>query len=404
VIQQFVESWPLFHNAYLAGWLLAAMLAVVGVLVVARDQIFIGAAVSQASTLGLAVAMRLGDAFAASPWLRSDAFLSTVAVVFSALAALATARGGRGGRASHEALTGWVFLVSASVAILVVAHSPHGLEEIHRLVSSSIIGASRAEVELLAVLAVATGATFAAAHRRLLLLTLDPPMAAAVGVRVGAWSVAIALWLGLVTGLAIRCAGVLYSFGCLVLPALAARSLCREVRPMLLAAPLLGVGAAGIGFVVANARDLPPAQLTVALLCALVLVTSLRRRPRAAVGLLLVAAALGGCARAPSLPPPDVQTIAVEPPVFRGAPDPLVAGEWLDGLLGGRRATAGDVLAVEARALLRRAGYAVEPAGAAGAASLRFEIARWDVELPQPSFVVVTVRAVAAELVAPFRR
>ena len=52
MIQEFVASWPLFHNTYLVGWLIALLLALVGVLVVARDQIFIGAAVSQASTWG----------------------------------------------------------------------------------------------------------------------------------------------------------------------------------------------------------------------------------------------------------------------------------------------------------------------------------------------------------------
>jgi ABC-type Mn2+/Zn2+ transport system permease subunit len=394
MIQGFLDSWPLFHNAYVAGWLLAAGLGVVGVLVVARDQIFIGAAVSQASTLGLAVAMRLGDVFAASPWLRSDAFLSGIAVAFSAGAALLTARGGGVGRLSHEALTGWVFLFSASVAILVVAHSPHGLEEVHRLVSSSIIGASATDVWVLATVALATGVTFALAHRRLLLLTLDPAMAAAVGVRVRVWSVLIALWIGLLTGLAIRCAGVLYGFGCLVLPALVARNVCREVRPMLVVAPLVAVSAAFAGFVVADARDLPPAQMTVAILCALVLLTG-ARRGRRAIACLAAAALLAACARTPApAPPPDVQRIAVGAPVFPNGYDPLVAGEWFLERLGGQEpVTAGQLLAAEARALLGQAGYAIVPAGSTDAAELRFEIARWDPELPRPSFVVVTLSA-----------
>jgi ABC-type Mn2+/Zn2+ transport system permease subunit len=394
MIRGFLDSWPLFHNAYLAGWLLAAALAVVGVLVVARDQIFIGAAVSQASTLGLAVAMRLGDVFAAAPWLRSDAFLSGLAVAFSAGAALLTARGGGVGRPSHEALTGGVFLFSASVAILVVAHSPHGLEEVHRLVSSSIIGASATDVWVLAVVALATGATFAVAHRRLLLLTLDPAMAAAVGVRVGAWSLLIALWLGLLIGLAIRCAGVLYGFGCLVLPPLVARNVCREVRPMLVVAPLVAVAAALVGFVVADARDLPPAQMTVAILCGLALLTSARRGSRVAASLVLVSL-LAACPRPlPVAPPADVRRIAVDAPVFRHGPAPLVAGEWVLERLGGRApTTAGEILAAEARRRLAEAGYEIVPPGAGPTPKLRLEVERWDPELPQPSFVVVTVSA-----------
>ena len=148
MIQEFVASWPLFHNTYLVGWLIGLLLALVGVLVVARDQIFIGAAVSQASTLGIALALGLGSwtATEALEWLHADAFLSAMAVVFSVLAALLTARGEAAAQESHEAVTGWVFLLSASGAILIVSHSPHGLDEIHRLLSSSIIGATQRNV------------------------------------------------------------------------------------------------------------------------------------------------------------------------------------------------------------------------------------------------------------------
>jgi hypothetical protein len=111
VIQEFVASWPLFQNTYLVGWLIALLLALVGVLVVARDQIFIGAAVSQASTLGVALALGLGSWAATETleWLHADAFLGAMAVAFSILAALLTARGGAAAQETHEAITGWVF-------------------------------------------------------------------------------------------------------------------------------------------------------------------------------------------------------------------------------------------------------------------------------------------------------
>jgi ABC-type Mn2+/Zn2+ transport system permease subunit len=271
ILGDFVASWPLFHNTYVAGWLIALLLPLVGVVVVARNQIFIGAAVSQASTLGIALGMALGDWLGAGElaWLRSDAFLSVTAVICSLAAAVVTAGAGEDAAASHEALTGWVFLLSASVAILVVAHSPHGLEEIHRLVASSIIGATRADLWTFGILAALTIAAVVGLHRPLLLFAMDPAMAAAVGMPVRAWAVATSLWLGLVAGLSIRASGILYSFGCLVLPALLARSVCREVRPMFVVAPAAAVATAAAGFVLANHYDFPPGQMTVALLCAL---------------------------------------------------------------------------------------------------------------------------------------
>jgi ABC-type Mn2+/Zn2+ transport system permease subunit len=282
VIAEFLTSWALFHNTYLVGWLIGALLALIGVLVVARDQIFIGAAVSQASTLGIAMALGVEGwaALEPVPWLHSEVFLSTMAVVCSMLAALLTSHRGAIGQESHEALTGWVFLVCASVSVLIVAHSPHGLNEIQRLLSSSIIGATRADVWLFAALGLCTVLGLGVYQQRIVLFTMDPAMAAAVGIKVVWMSVLLSAWLGLAVGLSIRVSGMLYTVGCLVLPALVAQNVCREVRPMFVVAPLVAVCTATVGFVLAHYDDDPPAQMTVALLGLLVAIAWLRRRVR----------------------------------------------------------------------------------------------------------------------------
>jgi ABC-type Mn2+/Zn2+ transport system permease subunit len=282
VIADFLGSWALFHNTYLVGWLISLLLALIGVIVVARDQIFIGAAVSQASTLGVAMALGMAGwaALETVHWLRSDVFLSVMAVACSVIAALLTARSGDSGQESHEAITGWVFLVSASVSVLIVAHSPHGLDEIHRLLSSSIIGATHSDVWIFVSLLVCTALGIGVYHRSILLFIMDPAMAAAVGMRIAWVSILLSAWLGLAVGLSIRVAGMLYTFGCLVLPALVAKNLCRKVKSMFVVAPLVAVGAATLGFVLANHYDDPPAQMTVALLCLCVAAAWVVRRLR----------------------------------------------------------------------------------------------------------------------------
>ena len=288
----FFASWTLFRYSYLEGWLVGLVLSLVGVIVVARDQIFIGAAVSQASTLGIALALcassvfplhdRTGTESHGSSWLCCDSFQAAMAVAFSMLAAVITSRAGRARRESHEAITGWVFLVSASLSVLVVAHSPHGLEEIYRVHSSSIIGATATDVGVFAVLLAATIFLLAATRRRLLLFVMDPPMASAVGMKVGRWALFESLWLGLAVGLSIRATGMLYTFGSLVLPALVAKNLCREVRPMFFVAPAVSLVGNTIGFVLANRYDFPPAQMNVALAGLLLLIAWLLRGLRRA--------------------------------------------------------------------------------------------------------------------------
>jgi ABC-type Mn2+/Zn2+ transport system permease subunit len=268
-----MASWELFHHTYLAGWLIALLLSLIGVLVVARDQIFIGVAVAEASTLGIALGLWSSSIVPLDrlPWLSADNFLSLLAVLFAVLAALLTARRRSAGGESHEALTGWVFLFSASLAILLVTHSPHGLDEIQRLLSSSIIGATLTDVWTFSCLASGTIVMLGLGRRRVLVFAMDPAMASAVGMRFSLWAASMAVWLGLAVGLSMRVSGLLYTFGSLVLPALVARNLCREVATIFFVAPGIALGTGTLGFVLANDYDYPPAQMTVALLSLLLL-------------------------------------------------------------------------------------------------------------------------------------
>jgi ABC-type Mn2+/Zn2+ transport system permease subunit len=200
-------------------------------------------------------------------WFQSDVFLSAMAVIFSILAASITGRGGETGKESHEAITGWVFLISGSLSILIVSHSPHGLEEIHRLLSSSIIGATSADIWNFSLLTFLTVFLIFLFYRKILLFTLDPSMASAIGMKMRIWSLTTSAWLGLAVGLSIRTSGMLYTFGCLILPALVAKNLCREVRYMFWVAPTVAVGTGIIGFLLANHYDYPPGQMTIALFC-----------------------------------------------------------------------------------------------------------------------------------------
>jgi ABC-type Mn2+/Zn2+ transport system permease subunit len=279
VIESFVASWDLFQTTYLAGWAIAFVLALVGVWVVARDQIFLGVAVAQASTLGVAAALWVGGT-AAGESFGSDAVAAALAVVASVVTALATVLRRDGGTESAEAVTGWVFLVAASLPTLLLAGNPHGLEEVHQLLFSTLLGATQVDLAIFAALCVLTVLLVARHHEALRLLAIDPEIASAVGLRDRAWHAALAIWLGLAVGLSIRVSGTLYTFGCLVLPALVAKHLVRDVRTLMIAAPIIAVAAAALGFVAANYWDTPPAHATVALLCAALAATWLRARVR----------------------------------------------------------------------------------------------------------------------------
>jgi len=265
VIGNFVASWSLFGDSYLAGWAVALVLSLVGVWVVARDQVFLGAAVAQASTLGTAIAIWL-QGVTAMHALGNDAVTFSFAVGASVVTALLSSRPQRLGYESPEAVIGWIFLLGSSVPVILLAQSPHGLEEVHRILFSSILGASRLDVWLFAILLLVSCVVLYFVRDRLTLFAMDAEMAAAVGMHPRRWQLGTALWLGTAVGLSIHSAGTIYVFGCLVLPALTARALCREVRSMFLVSPAIALATVVPAFVLAHDWDLPPAQLAVALM------------------------------------------------------------------------------------------------------------------------------------------
>lgn len=284
MIAAFVESWTLFGHAYLAGWLIGVLLALLGVLVVARDQIFIGAAVSQASLFGIAAGIWTGSRLGAGPesWWKSDLFHSLMGGLFAVLAALATSDRGRGGRETPEAVTGWVFLASASGAILLMSHDRLGMEEVNRLLSSTIIGARAQDVWIFLGLTLLTVTVLSVRYRTVVLLALDPDVARAAGVRVGLWNALLSTWLGLVIGFAIHVSGVVYAFASLVLPALVAKNVGHTARSLFVLAPCVSLASGGAAFVLANEYDYPPGQMAAACLAGLLAGAWLLRvvRPR----------------------------------------------------------------------------------------------------------------------------
>lgn len=254
MISSFLQSWPMFQHAYLAAILSGLLLSTIGVVIVARGQVFLAAAVAQASTLGTALALMYG-------W--SQPALSSIG--FGLAAAVASERRAARRHATEERVA-WVFLLAASLSVLLVANQALGMKKVQALLSSSLIGAGILDVALFGTLALITIGTIALVRSRLVLLLSDATMAAAVGMNVAAWSWIFAAVLGVAAGLSIRGTGLLFTFGCLALPPLIARNLCRRTGSLFIAAPAVAIVGVLTGLILAHHYDLPPGQAIVALL------------------------------------------------------------------------------------------------------------------------------------------
>ncbi|MCB1167816.1 MAG: metal ABC transporter permease, partial [Leptospiraceae bacterium] len=71
------------------------------------------------------------------------------------------------------------------------------------------------------------------------------------------------LWVGLMLGFSLRVAGLIYTFGFLVLPAMSARELSKSPLQLLWVAPLFALVSSALGFILASALDVPITHMAV---------------------------------------------------------------------------------------------------------------------------------------------
>ncbi len=268
-VLEFLSSWGLFARPYTLTLLAAMGLSMLGVVTAARRQVFMAAAVAQASTFGFAVFALFAGAAAtqASGSVWRDIVVIGSAVGAALLTMLGDGRQTQGSRLDGDERTAWVFIAAGAGAILVLAHAPAGMEQFRRMQASSVIGATRLDVVTFAALLAAMIGVLLWAGRSLVLLLADPVMASAIGMRVRAWDLGLAVFSGACVGLGVRSTGMLFTFGCLALPVMIAKQACGEVRSLFWASPVVALVAALVGLWLSYAWDLPPGQVVVALLC-----------------------------------------------------------------------------------------------------------------------------------------
>ena len=269
-LESFFSSWSLFAESYLVGILSAILLALLGVWVVGRRQIFLGAAIAQASGGGVAIALALQLALGLDAS-GMQALVPLLAALSGGLVGWIAAGSLR--RQFDEGSVALIFLAGASGSVLLVAHHPEGLEIIHRLLFSTLLGATWNDVILLGAVTFLASALIVRFHEWFALLTLDPDASRLAGYDAQRWNWILSMALGIAVGLVMQATGFLYTFGFLVLPVLALRERCHEVRQLVWMAPLLAMVVSLPSFAIAYGLDLPPAQVAVAGLTGVVLLS-----------------------------------------------------------------------------------------------------------------------------------
>ncbi|MBL8610450.1 MAG: metal ABC transporter permease [Myxococcales bacterium] len=264
---------PLFQRALFAGCLLAALLALLGVLVTARGLAYLGDGLSHAAFGGIALGMFLG--------------LTTplvLAIPFTALAAIGIGALRRKGGLRSDVAMAILFAVCFAVGVILLRKAKHtqGVFDPEQLLFGNILLVGSDDLWVVIGIAGVTVTFFVFAWTRIAYATFDEDLARLSGIQVGWLESALLALLAAVVVASIRLAGVVLVSAFLVVPAATGRLMGRTLSGVVGFAMGAGVLGVFLGFLVAHQLAWPEGASIVLTLAALFAASvGLRRlRPR----------------------------------------------------------------------------------------------------------------------------
>jgi zinc transport system permease protein len=217
----FWESYFLWRDPLLVAVIAAALCAFVGVYIVLKRIVFVSAAMSQASGVGVALAFLLCSVMQIDPhhaplWLHplwyATAFAALVAALFS------FNLGHR--RLAGETVVGLGYLISAACVILIL-NSPRVTQEAHEvndLLYGNAVVATPAQLTIMALAAVVVAVVHLLFGKEFRFTMFDAEMARTLGLRTRGWSLLLFLTFALAISVSTRAIGALPVFAFMVIP------------------------------------------------------------------------------------------------------------------------------------------------------------------------------------------
>ena len=233
------------RDALCAAVLSGAMLAYLGLFIVLRRTVFLGAALPQLAALGAAGAMVAGI----PP--TGGALAGTI------LGGAARSRVSPRGRVPADGAVGVAFALASSATLLILARSAQGETHVLQILSGDILGTTQVEIFWMAGIFGATALLHYACWKEFLFVSYDPDMAATLGLRIRFWDGLLFFSLAACVALALRVSGAIVSFAFLIGPSVAALLVSRRFPVIIATAIILGALSAAAGLTLSFFEDLP---------------------------------------------------------------------------------------------------------------------------------------------------
>jgi ABC-type Mn2+/Zn2+ transport system permease subunit len=260
----------LLRNSVYTSVLIGFACPLVGVFLVLRRLVFMGVALPQISSTGVAVALSVPmwlGAMQPEHAAHYEHLLAFAGSTFFSLAAiLVLAFLEQRGRGLPEGRLGTAYVVAAALSIILLSKNRYAEAGWLDLLKGEIITISNSDLALTAATLAAVLVILGLFQKELLLVSFDRAMAVTLGKKVLFWDALLYLLIGFTVSMAVLSVGPLISFGFLLIPPLTAHLFARNMRQFTILASLIGGAAAFFGFWLAYQWDCPIGPIDVVLL------------------------------------------------------------------------------------------------------------------------------------------
>lgn len=262
----FADFWAgrdLWREPMIAGVLAGAILGYIGVFVVLKRMVFVSAALSEISGVGVAFAFWLGAVLGINPHEHGRIPLLLEPTWFSLLFACAAAAlfslqpGHR--KLATETIVGLGYII-ASALVLTILNSPRIAQEAHAIgdiLFGNAVTVPWQQIRALFAAALLATAAHALFFKELLFVSYDRETAVVQGVGVFRYELLLNLVTAVVISVATRAVGALPVFAFTVIPAAAALMITERMRVTIALSVLFGVVSAAVGYYVSWVAQLP---------------------------------------------------------------------------------------------------------------------------------------------------
>jgi ABC-type Mn2+/Zn2+ transport system permease subunit len=259
----------LLRNSLYTSVLIGFACPLVGVFLVLRRLVFMGVALPQISSTGVAIALSVPFWLGWNPQhaAHSEHVIAFAgSMLFSLAAIFSLAILGRRGSGLPEGRLGTAYVVAAALSILLLSKNRYAEVGWLDLMKGEIITVDNFDLIFTAVTLAVVLAVLALFSKEILFASFDRAMAATLGKNVLLWDVLLYLLIGVTVSMAVLSVGPLISFGFLLIPPLTAHLFARNMKWFVILASLLGGVSAFIGFWLAYQWDWPIGPTEVVLL------------------------------------------------------------------------------------------------------------------------------------------